>query len=42
MTTWMDALVRLLRGSADMQTGQAHPIIGTPWDVPLPRTITSM
>src|ERR1700690_1111253 len=42
MTTWMDALVRLLRGSADRQTGQPHPIIGTPWDVPLPRTITSI
>ena len=28
MTTWMDARVRLLRGSADTQTGQVHPIGG--------------
>jgi len=42
MTMWTEALVLLLRGSADMQMGQEHPIMGTPWDVPLPSTITSM
>jgi hypothetical protein len=42
MTTWIEVLVLLLRGSADVQTAQEQPIIGTPCDVPLPRTITSM
>jgi hypothetical protein len=42
MTTWIDVLVRLLRGSAEVQTAQEQPIMGTPCDVPLPRTITSM
>jgi len=42
MTTWIDVLVLLLRGSAEVQTAQEQPIIGTPCDVPLPRTITSM
>ncbi len=42
MTTWMDVRVRLSRGSGDVQTGQPHPIIGTPCEVPLPRTITSI
>jgi hypothetical protein len=38
----MDVLVLLLRGSVDVQTAQVQPIMGTPWDVPLPRTITSI
>src|ERR1700678_3991747 len=38
----MDVLVRLLRGSGDVQTAQSQPIMGTPCDVPLPSTITSM
>src|ERR1700690_3718628 len=42
ITTWTDVRVRRLRGSADLQTAQGQPIIGTPWEVPLPRTITSM
>jgi hypothetical protein len=42
MTTWTDVLVLRLRGSADVQTAQAQPIMGTPWEVPLPRTITSI
>src|SRR5476651_315333 len=36
----MEERVRLSRGSADRQTAQRHPIIGTPWDVPEPRTVT--
>jgi hypothetical protein len=36
----MEDRVRLSRGSADWQTAQRHPIIGTPWDVPEPRTVT--
>ena len=32
----------LSRGSVEVHTAQSHPIIGTPWDVPLPKTITSI
>src|SRR5882724_2364765 len=42
ITTWMDARVRLLRGSADVQTAHLQAIIGTPWEVPVPRKTTSM
>jgi hypothetical protein len=27
-------------GSADVQTGQLQPIMGTPWDVPVPKNVT--
>ena len=42
MTTWIDVLVLLLRGSGEVHTGHVHPIMGTPCDVPLPSMITSM
>ena len=35
----MDDRVRLSRGSADVQTAQSHPIIGTPCEVPVPRNV---
>jgi hypothetical protein len=31
--------VRLSRESGDVQTAQSHAMNGTPWDVPLPRTV---
>ena len=31
--------VRLSRGSVDEQTAQSHPIMGTPWEVPVPRKV---
>src|SRR6185436_17023585 len=36
----MDGRVRRSRGSEDRQTAQSQPIAGTPWEVPLPRTVT--
>src|SRR6478736_402674 len=42
ISTWMQARVRLLRGSGEVHTAQSHAIIGTPCDVPVPRKITSM
>ena len=33
--------VRLLRGLVEMQTGHLQPIMGTPWDVPVPRKTNS-
>ena len=33
--------VRLLRGLVDEQTGQWHPMMGTPWLVPVPSRINS-
>jgi hypothetical protein len=30
-----------LRGSDDVQTAQRHPSVGTPIEVPLPRTMIS-
>ena len=33
---------RVFFGSGDVQTAQSQPIIGTPCDVPLPRTVTFM
>src|SRR5688572_33226165 len=32
-----DARYRWFRGFSDRQTGQSHPIIGTPTEVPVPR-----
>src|SRR5690606_37370786 len=37
--TRMDERVRLLHGSVDVQTGQWHPITGTPTEVPVPRKV---
>ena len=39
-TTWIDARVRLFRGSSDRHTSQLQAITGTPWDVPVPRNVT--
>ena len=36
----IDGRVRRSRGSVDRQTAQSQPIIGTPCDVPVPRTVT--
>src|SRR5678816_1761532 len=36
----MEGRVRESRGSVDRQTSQSQPIIGTPWDVPVPRKST--
>jgi hypothetical protein len=36
----IEGRVRVSRGSDDRQTGQSQPIAGTPWEVPLPRTVT--
>jgi hypothetical protein len=36
----IDGRVRLSRGSVDRQTAHVQPIIGTPWDVPVPRKVT--
>ena len=36
----IDGRVRRSRGSDERQTAQSQPIAGTPWDVPLPRTVT--
>jgi hypothetical protein len=36
----MDGRSRRSRGSPDRQTAQAHPIIGTPAEVPVPRKVT--
>src|SRR5215467_5110028 len=38
----IDGRVRRSRGSDEWHTPQAHPITGTPCDVPLPRTVTRM
>jgi hypothetical protein len=38
--TWMDGRVRRSWGSSDRHTAQVQPIIGTPCDVPLPKTLT--
>src|SRR5215471_18777950 len=35
----MEGRVRRSRGSLEWQTAQSHPIIGTPWDVPVPRRV---
>src|SRR5215203_3653182 len=31
--------LRLSRGSGDVQTGQSQPMIGTPFEVPVPRKV---
>jgi hypothetical protein len=36
----VDGRLRRSRGSVDRHTAQVQPIIGTPCDVPLPRTMT--
>ena len=36
----IEARNRLLRGSEERQTGQLHPISGTPVEVPDPSTVT--
>jgi hypothetical protein len=36
----IDGRRRVSCGSDDWHTAQAHAISGTPWDVPLPRTVT--
>jgi hypothetical protein len=38
----MEARVRLSLGSLDVQTGQLHPTMGTPVEVPLPRMVIFM
>src|SRR5262245_9958496 len=35
-----DVRMRRSRGSAERQTSQSQPIIGTPYDVPVPRRVT--
>jgi hypothetical protein len=35
----MDGRVRRSRGSVDRHTEQSQPMAGTPWEVPLPRTV---
>ncbi len=35
----MDERVRLSRGSAEGQTAQSQPTIGTPCEVPVPRNV---
>ena len=35
----MDGRSRVSRGSSERQVGQSHAIIGTPWDVPVPRNV---
>jgi hypothetical protein len=42
MTTWIDARKRASRGSVEVHTAQSQAIMGTPWEVPVPRKITSM
>lgn len=37
----MDGRARVSRGSVDVHTAHAQPIIGTPIDVPVPRNVTS-
>src|SRR5580765_881167 len=36
----IDGRDRLSRGSLDRHTSQSQPIAGTPWEVPLPSTVT--
>ena len=36
----IDGRVRRSCGSADVQTAQSQPIVGTPIDVPLPSTVS--
>src|SRR6266404_6195673 len=36
----IEGRVRRSRGSVERHTAQSQPIEGTPWDVPLPRTVT--
>src|SRR5262245_53078699 len=36
----IDGRVRLSCGSVDVHTAQSQAIDGTPWDVPLPKTVT--
>jgi hypothetical protein len=36
---WIEGRKRLSRGSFDWHTAQAHPIIGTPDEVPEPRNV---
>ncbi|GAC1431721.1 MAG: hypothetical protein NVSMB65_05220 [Chloroflexota bacterium] len=40
LSTRTEGRVRLSRGSFERQTSQEHPIIGTPWLVPVPRSVT--
>jgi len=42
MMMWTLVRVRRSRGSGDRQTAQSQAIMGTPWDVPVPRKITSI
>jgi hypothetical protein len=37
----IEGRVRRLRGSDEVQTAQRHPSVGTPIEVPLPRTMIS-
>jgi hypothetical protein len=39
--TRIDGRARVSRGSVEVHTTQAQPIIGTPIDVPVPRNVTS-
>ena len=36
-----DGRIRRSRGSEEPQVAQRQPIIGTPWDVPVPRNLTA-
>src|SRR5262245_27563179 len=40
MSMRIDGRVRWSCGSVDRHTAQRQPMNGTPWDVPLPRTVT--
>src|SRR5215467_13451038 len=40
MSMRIDGRVRWSCGSVDRHTVQRHPMNGTPWEVPLPRTVT--
>src|SRR5262245_48692990 len=40
VSTKIEGRRRVSRGSADRQTAQSQPIIGTPCDVPVPRKVT--
>jgi hypothetical protein len=35
----MDGRSRVSRGSVERHVAQSHPIMGTPWEVPVPRKV---
>jgi hypothetical protein len=37
----IDGRQRVSRGSLDVQVSHEQPIIGTPWEVPVPRNLTA-